>query len=479
MSAEEWLTLRTLALWAAQDATLAAYVADFPWLSDDITIDEGRAVHDLRDIAAEHPSLLRTLLSLPWTSDQITPHETRVINILRDLARADATLVGRIAQTDYLSGPIQEHHVDDLYYLHLLSSTDSSLAASLSTRSWFGGRQSQHAGRVIAGLRRIASTHPGAVRALREMPFLNHLQPADAVTIDTLKQLASHSSVRFNSLMSHPNIKDGITDDEAKLVTALGCADQDSLDTVDKLLDPNTVTLEKRTISLPLTGYVELTIVRTSRGSKHTMDLLASAIRTVENFMGLPFPERAVIVLFDEALASYAEGHNCERRGVVVKPTYDFGRYRRTIQVLAHEVSHYYWLDSSPWIVEGAADFLAAIAANTEFHRPLAPRHPPCTAFQSIAELEREGTWENYEALGCHYSLGERIFHDLYRGLDDTAFRLAFRRLHLLSEFDNPDDACRGTNLNICHLRAAFTEDLTTNETRSIEYAIDRWYHGE
>ena len=68
----------------------------------------------------------------------------------------------------------------------------------------------------------------------------------------------------------------------------------------------------------------------------------------------------------------------------------------------------------------------------------------------------------------CHYSLGERLFHDLYRNVDETTFRLAFRRLYLLSQDDDPHDGRNGTKLTICHVRGSFTTDVSKETAENV-----------
>ena len=58
---------------------------------------------------------------------------------------------------------------------------------------------------------------------------------------------------------------------------------------------------------------------------------------------------------------------------------------------------------------------------------------PPCGYASNIAELEDLD--EGIESV-CEYSLGERLFVDLYLTLGDERFREGFRTLYLLSELE-------------------------------------------
>ena len=118
--------------------------------------------------------------------------------------------------------------------------------------------------------------------------------------------------------MSHPTISDGVTDQEAKILATLTTAADpvgyylDDHDLLDKLLDPEQVTLEGRTITLPLAGETDITIIRTRPRTDLTMDFLEHSVRSIEEFMGRPFPRRQVIYLFVEAPGgAIKHGYSC------------------------------------------------------------------------------------------------------------------------------------------------------------------------
>ena len=105
--------------------------------------------------------------------------------------------------------------------------------------------------------------------------------------------------------------------------------------------------------------------------------------------------------------------------------------------------------------------------------------HQPCTLVQSIAEFEdllpnETDPWQYYD---CQYTLGARLFLDLYRNMDETAFRLALRRLYLHTHFDTP--ACDDDPTVIGHLREAFTTYASEETRATVESLIDRHYYGK
>ena len=103
----------------------------------------------------------------------------------------------------------------------------------------------------------------------------------------------------------------------------------------------------------------------------------------------------------------------------------------------------------------------------------------PCALARNIAEFESLGNDVNpFDYFLCPYSLGERVFRDLFRNMDETNFRLAFRRLYLHTLFE-PANRC-GINYNkwMCHVREAFTTYAPEESTATIEKVIARWHDG-
>lgn len=104
----------------------------------------------------------------------------------------------------------------------------------------------------------------------------------------------------------------------------------------------------------------------------------------------------------------------------------------------------------------------------------------PCAYTQTIADLEDllNGPNPPNWCFWCNYSMGERIFRDLYRNMDETAFRKAFRRLYLHTQFNNPNYGCDDNKKGICHVKEAFNTYVSKKAADSIETEIDRWYYG-
>ena len=312
-----------------------------------------------------------------------------------------------------------------------------------------------------------------------ELPWV--IEGRNKPAMEALGGLAGYYPEEFKKVIKHPTIRDGITDEGAKIVATLNDAAAYNPDLVETLLDPEKVTSEERAIDLPLAGQVLLTIIRTRPGAAATMDLLETAVRTVEGYMSLPLLRQQAIYFFGDAVLPTYDGHNSWSI-IVSLPGLDRDNYdpESALNHFAHELAHYYWRASEAWISEGGAMFIEAIQNNASTGWPLHPQNGPCPYVDSIAELERLDPEQRADsAYSCNYSLGERLFHDLYRVLGDTAFQSGFSRLYLLRLADDPDDDCEGIYLGICHVAAAFKADASEEAAAKVDQVIACWYEGD
>ena len=290
-------------------------------------------------------------------------------------------------------------------------------------------------------------------------------------------QVLKHSHPEtLDKIMSHPTISDGITDQEAKILATLTTAANpvgyflEDADLLDKLLDSEQVLLEERTITLPLAGETDITIIRTRPGADRTMDFMEQSVRNIEEFMGLPFPRRQVVYLFVDAPGG---GINLGTH-VQIRASEQVTSGESMFNLVAHETSHYYWKGLPSWLSEGAATLMESVVADT-LRRP--PDTEPCLLASTIAEFETLASDPtSFDYYDCEYSLGTNLLYEMYQNMDDTTFRLAFRRLYLHTAFSISDDECDDYGTTICHVKEAFSA-YVPEETRSVvEDVITRRY---
>ena len=325
----------------------------------------------------------------------------------------------------------------------------------------------------------ITMADAGQLAKLIEEPWVVEGRNYPALFNLWTRNISFDPPAMFEWVIHHPALNDSITYQESKIIASVGSPDDAGR------LDPESPHLiEERTITLPLAGKVELTIIRTGpeRGYAGMMDDLEQAVRSHEEFMGLRFPQQQVIYVI-----APGSGGNWSRNFVYVGDDYRGGAYYQTI---AHEAAHYYWTwpvaGWSPsfnlaWVHEGAAELLA--------YGPEAVRdewagnewYAPCVGL-TIRELQASPLiLPGGGSPLCWYPVGEAFYRDLYRAMDPTNFRLAFRRWLLHGMFDAPDVCAAdewGYSTTYCHVMEAFTTYASEDSRSAVEDVINRWYGG-
>ena len=292
----------------------------------------------------------------------------------------------------------------------------------------------------------------------------------------SLLRLAAFKPESFERVMSHPAIRGGITNDSAPVVATLKGVTETNPALISVLLDFKNVLVERRIITLPLSGEVVLVIIRTEPGAIRSMDLLEHSVRSTEEYMGVSLPTNYVGLLYADAVSGFSAGTNFGTH-IAIRPIHDIDDGSHEAEFagsnIAHEVAHYYWSGNADWVDEGAADVMASVIEGKRTSTLISVTNRPCAYARSIVELERLGTSRGDVEFGCNYSLGERLFIDLYRALGEEKFQQGFHRLYLVSEVEDDADDYRGTSVGIGHVSEAFR-----SEDEAAKTVIARWYDG-
>ena len=172
-----------------------------------------------------------------------------------------------------------------------------------------------------------------------------------------------------------------VSDEDVVVVSTLGGVARTNRPLIDVLLAGAGVTVEQRSVELPLSGDVKLAIVRTADGAGRSMDLVEAATREAEGYMGSPLPTRYVGVLFEDAVPPGTAGTNFGSH-ITVLPKFDVDDDSReaelTGRIMAHEVAHYYWSNNADWIDEGMGETLASHVQSASAGQPAMVTNYPC-----------------------------------------------------------------------------------------------------
>ena len=429
----------------------AAEIRELPWVADGIDDAELTAAEALIACARWYPDVFSALLQKPWVGDSITVGETVAINRLRWTARYAPELAELMLQKSWVQDGITADEATVIEYLYWMVWTADGTAEQV----------------VVEAANDILAT-----------PFLESVEGADAAAVRSLEKLGDNGTDVLLKIMSHPKLGDGITDQEAKIVSLLGATYTYRPESVDFLLRGAGVYLEERFIELPLSGEVLLTIIRIRDQVTPNMDYLEHTVGTAEEFMREPLPTNYVAWYFDDSIRATAGGTNFGTH-ITSKLHYDVENgysWKRVPFHIAHEVAHYYWTGNQRWVNEGAADLLGSISENARVETPVGSTRNPCASAKTISQLEDLDAEKGSNAGKCYYSLGERFFLDLYDTLGEETFRQGFRNLYLKSLRDDATDDCEGTDLGICHLMAAFKADVSDEVAATVDEIVGRWY---
>ena len=487
---------------------------DFPWIADGMTEDEQRAARYLREILREAPAIAETLLGFPWLADGVTEDESWAVTHLRLILREDPAVAETLLGFPWLADGVTNAERNAAYYLRLILRADPAAAetllgfswladgvtrgeertlrdlsapyridryglSALATKPWYSDGFSNEELTAVRYLISIATQSQAAAQAIIGMPFLESVESRDTLALESLSEIAALDASGFSELMSHPRIKDGITDEETKIVAVLGQATYEySPGSAQVLLAETGVYIEERLIELPHTGETLLAVIRVEDKVTPAMDHFEHAVRSIERFMGVPYPIDYLALLYYDNEMQNANNNFTHLLLMAEYDTVDGPSWQAN--VLAHEAAHWYWRSGQRWISEGSADFLRIISEHERVGRALKPIKDPCLHFDSISELEKANPRavdaQNTPQSKCNYSLGQRFFLDLYLTLGDETFRPAFRTLYWKSQQDDPADGCESTRLNICHVEAAFKDGASDEVVRKVDEVIDRWY---
>ena len=454
-----------------QDPQLASSIKKLGWIQDGIDDTESEAIQDLLYVAVTSRSVVAYIVSLSWIQDGIHDEEARALRWLNNIGSAE--VASSVVSLGWVQDGVDEVEVKAIEGISYIDYGDSEVAFSVVSLGWAQDGIEDSEVDLIDALASITNKDAGEALRIVGMPFLTAIDPADISALDALSGLAGYREELLEQILAHPSLAGGITDALTPIVAMLYGVAKTNPSLIELLLNPNSVSLERRSITIPLTGEVDLAIVRTRPGAARSMDLLEHSVRTSEELMGKPLPTHYVGLLYENAVSEGVAGTNFGTH-IAVLPKYDVddGSHEAEFAppAIAHEVAHYFWSGNADWIDEGIAIFMASTVENKRTGKPVRVTTGPCAYARSIAELKALAP--DRDADSCNYSLGDRLFVDMYRTIGDNAVWKSLRELYDRSLVEDYADDLKWTALDIKHLREVF------QSSPGAAVSIGRWYDG-
>ncbi len=457
-----------------ESAGVVSSVVALGWVQDGVDDVEVEAIENLSYIANEDAGVALSVVGLGWVQDGIEDAEAEAIEWMQNIHGTE--VASSVVSLGWVQDGVDDIEVKAIEELSYIANEDADVALSVVSLGWVQDGVDRAEADLVDDFASIAVKDASAALWIVGMPFLETIEPPDVSAMASLRLLAAFDLASFQSVMSHPALRDGITNSLAPVVATLNGVAETTPGLLGVLLDPDRILLERRAITLPLSGEVVLYIVRTGSGAARSMELLERSVRGAEEYMGAPLPTNYIGLLYEDAVPGANAGTNFGTH-IAVLPKYDVDDGSHEAQgagsVIAHEVAHYYWSGNADWVDEGAADFMASIIEGARIGNPVGVTNNPCAHAANIAGLEMLGIARGDVEFGCNYSLGERLLVDLYRMLGDERFRQGFRDLYLASEVEDDADEYEGTRVAIEHVMEAFRSDDGAANT-----VTARWYDG-
>ena len=434
--------INSLAYIAKAKRDVAEIVAGIAWFSDGIDVSEAKVLKDISYLIEDSEQTARSLVDLPWFLDGFTEIETEGIGYLKYLIEDSESASRYVVDRSWFQDGLTELEIEAINNLAFLAQSDATISTEVA-----------------------------------QMPFLASIEPVDVFAIEALEGLAAKKPDELNRILEHHSLSGGITDELAPIISVLYGVAKANPPLVEKLMQPGTVGIERRSVMLPLAGEVDLAILRTSPGAGSGMDRLEFSVRSAEELVGQPFPTRFVGLLYEKAVKGGYAGTNFGTH-IAILPKYDIDdgsdRSETAFGNVAHEVAHYYWSGNADWIDEGLAELMTSAMESARTGKPIRVLSEPCPYVRSIAELEAlaADANEDPDEFGCNYSLGQRLFTDLHRTLGSDVTWERLRELYVASQVPDDTSEVSATGADIGLVRQVF-EPL-----HGASAPIARWYDG-
>ena len=263
-------------------------------------------------------------------------------------------------------------------------------------------------------------------------------------------------------MTSQPWFRDGLTSEESALVTVLPQLVYDRSDMYRRLLEARYT--RSGVVSLPLAGNVNVWIVRNTpfEPELDTLARIAESASIIETFIGAPFPTSDVVLLVgdertgDNQRVSPRSPPGLNYGSHITAPRHDHQTADEFIQLVTHELAHYYGYDTV-WFNEAVAEFLEAYVSDATGLKPISETSAEvaeradssCRVARGFVNIRHslyaDQTIFKSRIRECTYLLGQEFLLQTYEAIGADALSAAIRALQVRpgEETDGPEAELR------------------------------------
>ena len=488
LNTDELAVLGDLKSLATQDLFLLQNLTRSNWVIKSPSGDGRQALRSINNLSLRDKSLARYVTSYAWAGEDISTHESYAINSIDEIHTLDAALGVTVAGFPWVVDEISKRERAALSDLAGIAAKDTAVAKVVAGLPWLTFNISQDEGEALTRLRELLSQNASVAKQVAGMPFLStSFESQDKDALLSLLHLAVNFPTVLTLIARQPWFLDGLDDQEAKFVIVVGTPKGRFFgpESFTKLIVKHQV--ESRIATMPLSGEVRLTYIQSSLdpGTGELVAQVEDAMRTMESFMGVPFPRQEVILLLaaplelNKPLDFELTGIN---RGTHILVNSELGRQGDTNRIITHELAGYYW-----GFQEGGASFLASYVRNTLYGESLedpsiytlsrAVSVCKSTGLQSIQglidRLAVDGLTKHQASpyFTCNDNQGENLFLDLYNTLGSESFRSSWKELYELAKRE-------GRAVNETQIYRAFLRHTTTDTVDEFNDLYGRLHGG-
>ena len=408
------------------------------WLRDDVTDVEAEAIRWLVRLNYFSARDAASVIALPWFMDSVTETEARAVRSLSWLHEDAASVIALPWFMDSVT-ETEARAVRSLSWLHEEGDVSGvDITEAVAALRWFrdGINQTEHD--LLLWLAYLEYESEEAAVEVVDMPFLSSIEPDDVLALRSLHRLAYSRDGRLDAVLTHPNVRDGITDDETTLVAATGVIRGAS--EVRRILGRGNARTEVVFEKTRHTPNLKISIIRTgTQPRQSTIDDIKASVEFVEGIMNRPLPVSHIILVVDDY--AVIEGYGGTNYGFAFSvlsdgeqhdTSYDTFNFRSKI---IHETAHFFWQGHASWIDEGVAntfEYLYGVDAGVSPGLRERPHRGTCEAhdLEMLTEWDSSLEQARYE---CSYFLGQSLFQELLEELGRKGFSQRLQELYRLS----------------------------------------------